>query len=64
MEIDWYNNFHIENQMYSVGPSFANPKSKLNKAEAETGTDFGKDDSFSYEVEAEREYVHRLKMQR
>ena len=40
------------------------PKHKVSPAELETGSDFVKDDSFNFEIEAEREYVHRLKVQR
>lgn len=50
--------------MYSLNTSQADRKSKALKAEAETGSDFAKEESFSFEIEAEREYVHRLKMQR
>lgn len=50
--------------MYSLCSSQADKKSKTCRPEQETGADFAKDESFSFEIEAEREYVHRLKMQR
>lgn len=37
---------------------------KSSKQEAETGEEFYKEESFSFEIEAEKEYVHRLKQQR